>query len=132
MSHLDLISIETKSFRKFFRELCDEYGKELTIKINGKRYTTKDREWLISTWCNRKHLQETINFSVILNSDEIFGFHDSPDNLWADKSQLPFVLKLNDMKIVKYEYADYPKPDNFIQKIMWYFKPPKPIRRYRG
>jgi len=132
MSYLDLISIETKSFRKFIRELCDEYGDKLIIRIDGKKYTVSNRDWILSTWCNREYLRKTFNFSVLLDNDEIFGFHDSPDNLWADRSQLKFVMKLNEKKILKYEYADYPKPDNLIQKLLWYFKPPKPIKRYRG
>ena len=132
MSYLELIHIETKSFRKFIKEVLEEYGSKIIFRIDGLKYTIEDYNWLVFTWSNKKPLKKTNNFSAFLEGDEVFGFHDSPDNLWADRSQLQFVLKLSEMNIIKYEYADYPRPNNFIQKFIWYFKPPKPIRRYRG
>jgi len=127
-----LISIETQSFRKFFKAVCEEYKTEITTMIDGKEFYANDHDWLIANWCNRSNLSKTINFVIKKDDNEIFGFHDSPYNLWADVSQLDFLEKLRGQKIIKYDIYTNPEPSNILQKFLWFFKSRKPIKRTRG
>ncbi len=125
MKDRSLISIETNKFRTFFKAVCEEYKSEITTIIDGKKYYANDHEWLIANWCNRKNLSKTINFLIKKDDKEIFGFHDSPDNLWASEDQLPFLERLRQQRIIKYESYSYPEPIGLLQKLLWFFKSAK-------
>ena len=102
--------------------LCEEYGSAITFDIDGKIYSSEDYPWQISTWSNRKHLTQTIDFRVIKNGETIFSFHDSPDELMADISQLGLLEKLHQMQIVRYKIHKHEKPKNLIQRIKEYME----------
>jgi hypothetical protein len=108
----ELIGIETTRYSTFFRRVFDEFNNNVIITIGesynpveNETYYDKDIPWLKDNWCTKKNLKESIFFNFRQNGEELFGFFDHPDNMWADISVLPFIEKLAEEKIIRFHIA---------------------------
>ena len=103
------------------KKIIEKYDSSIVVEIDGKQYNKNDFGWLISTACYRKYLRTTIDLAIKMDGKTIFRFHDSPDNLIADETQIDFLKKLREMEIVKYAKVTlyYEEPGNFLQRILW-------------
>ncbi len=98
-----LIGISTTKYSTLFSKIFDEFSHGCRIQIDGKEYREQDIAKLKSEWCQNSKIEETRNFKFSIGDEELFGFHDSPDQLWAATSVLDFVQRLADEKIIRYQ-----------------------------
>lgn len=126
-----LISIETKKFKTFFKLLAEEYREDVDVEIDGRKYTEKDYDWLISNWCTKKALKRTINFTMKKDGKKIFGFHDSPDEMWAAFSELDFIKRLRRDGILKYWIDEWENPSSWWERVVFFFRQSKQ-KVYKG
>jgi hypothetical protein len=97
-----LISISTKRYSEFFRRLLGEYSAGTSVEIDLRSYPASEFPNLIETWCTNAKIKGTREFRLIRGNDDLFGFHDSPDELWAACSELPFVERLASEQLLQY------------------------------
>lgn len=97
-----LIAIETKRYSVFFRRLLQEYGVGSRVEVDGKAIKTERLPQLITEWCTNEQIKKTKNFKLSRGKIDLFGFHDTPDEMWAMETELPFVERLAKEKIVRF------------------------------
>ena len=100
---LQLISIETKRYSEFFRRLFEEYAANSHVIIDGKTFDGSDFTKLKEDWGANEQIKRTRDFKLIRGRVELFGFHDSPNELWAAMSEVSFVKRMAEEKIVRYK-----------------------------
>ena len=93
-----LISIETKRYSEFFRRVLVAYGDNAAIRIDGQRMAAADA---LDHWCKNAVICETRDFVLMRNGVEVCGFHDHPSETWMIESELPFVERLVEERIVR-------------------------------
>jgi hypothetical protein len=96
-----LISIETKRYSEFFRHLLEEYAETSRIMIDGHPFEGSDLAELKS-WCVNEQIKQTRNFKLTRGKMDLFGFHDSPGELWAAMTELPFVERMAKAKLIRF------------------------------
>ena len=104
------IAVETTRYSTLLKRILTEYNEDVIIKIaigtyspRARRiYRDKDIPGLIASWCTNRNIKQTTFFSLEQASNQLFGFWDHPDNLWADISVLPFVEALAKEKVVRF------------------------------
>ncbi len=109
-----LIGIETTRYSTFMKRVLSEFNNNVLIQINTdsystsdiKKYSGQDIPTLIETWCTNKNIKQTLFFNLQQNDEELFGFWDTPENLWADISVLPFIKEMADEKIIRFHIAN--------------------------
>ncbi|MEY2466201.1 MAG: hypothetical protein QOD03_722 [Verrucomicrobiota bacterium] len=102
MKKSKLIAIETTRYSEFFRQLFQEYGTDSQAKIDGKIIDATQFLELIANWCTNEQIKKTKDFKLSRGKTDLFGFHDSPNELWAVESELPFIEKLAADKLVRF------------------------------
>lgn len=98
-----LISIETTRYAEFFRYLLQEYISGSSVTIDGRTIEESGFPQLIEGWCVNERIKQTRNFTLSRNKTELFGFHDSPKELWASITELPFVERMAANKLVRFK-----------------------------
>jgi hypothetical protein len=88
------LSIRTTRYSEFFRRLLQQYREGVRVEVDGARYSEADLDSLIESWCTNAKIRATRNFSLWRGETELFGFHDSPDELWAADSESAFIESL--------------------------------------
>ena len=96
----ELISIETKRYSEFFRYLLEEYASTSRITIDGDTFDGNDCAQL-KDWCVNKRIKQTRNFKLTRDNMDLFGFHDSPSELWAAITELSFVERMAEAKLIR-------------------------------
>lgn len=97
-----IISIETKRYSEFFRHLLEEYAETSRITIDGHAFGGSDLAELKS-WCVNERIRQTRNFKLTRGKMDLFGFHDSPSELWAAITELPFVERMAQAKLIRFK-----------------------------
>ena len=101
-----LIWISTTRFSEFFRRLLHQYRDGVRVEIDGSDYGDDDIDSLIASWCTNGKIRSTRDFALWQGDTKLFGFHDSPRQLWAACSELPFVEALEREHIVRYKILE--------------------------
>ena len=115
----NVIWINTTRYSTLFRCILREYGVGSEILIDGHRYTERDIAELIATWCTNANIRGTRNFRLIRNSKIIFSFHDGPQELVVAYSELTFVQRLRQEKIIRYTITSYmSKNPSLLQRLV--------------
>ncbi|MGH7976484.1 MAG: hypothetical protein ACREC8_07455 [Limisphaerales bacterium] len=96
------IAIETKRYSEFFRRLFQEHGTDSQAMVDGGKISAEQFPQLIIDWCKNAQIKKTRNFRLSRGKTDLFGFHDSPDELWAVETELPFVERLAAEKLVRF------------------------------
>jgi hypothetical protein len=102
MKEKKLIAIETKRYSEFFRRLLQEYKVGSRVKLDGKTFGAEQLPQLIAEWCTNEQIKKTKDFKLSRGKIDLFGFHDSPDEMWAVETELPFVEQLANEKILRF------------------------------
>jgi hypothetical protein len=102
MKRRTLISIETTHYSEFFRRLFQEYKTDSYVRVDGKVVNAAQFPQLIADWCTNDQIKKTKNFKLSRGETDLFGFHDSPDELWAVETELPFIERLAADKLVRF------------------------------
>jgi hypothetical protein len=105
-----LIGIEITRHSTFIKRVLNEFNRDVLIKISMefyslnsvKIYHEEDIPELLRYWCINKNLQRTTFFNLKQNEEELFGFWDSPVNMWADISVLSFIERISAEKIIRF------------------------------
>lgn len=100
------IWISTTRFSEFFRRLLEQYRRGVRVEIDGARHSDADIDSLIASWCTNTKIRATHDFALWQGEVQLFGFHDSPRQLWAACSELPFVETLQREHIIRYEILE--------------------------
>ncbi|MBI5545880.1 MAG: hypothetical protein HY901_18480 [Deltaproteobacteria bacterium] len=107
MAHAKLptrvVCLVTRRYSVLIRRILEQYGQNATILIDNCEYQGGDVPKLLADWCTNRMIRRTLNFQVIRDGVAVFGFHDSPEDIWAAETELPFVEKLVAEKITRYE-----------------------------
>ena len=98
-----LISIHTKRYSVFIRRLLEEYSQDTTAVIDRKRFPSSAFPQLIATWCTNAQILATRDFKLLRRRVEIAGFHDTPDDTFIAATELPFVQRLAQERIIRYD-----------------------------
>lgn len=103
MKRKRLISVETKRYSEFFRQLLEEYGSDSQVTIDGGTFIAAQFPQLIVDWCTNTQIKKTRNFKLSRGEIDLFGFHDKPDDLWAAETELRFIERLAADKLVRFK-----------------------------
>jgi hypothetical protein len=98
-----LVAIETRRYSEFFRRLLEHYAEGSFAKIDGVEHPSPDFATLIENWCTNAKILATRDFVLSRDRQELFGFHDHPEALWAVESELPFIEQLAAEKIIRFK-----------------------------
>ena len=104
------ICIKTTRYSAFFKSLLAEYPQGVSIRIDEKEYSSSDIPVLLEAWCTNERIKKTRDFILSRGNEDLFGFHDHPDNLWAAYSELPFVERMHQEHVIRYEICDWQEP----------------------
>jgi hypothetical protein len=102
MKKAKFISIETTRYSEFFRRLLQEYGPTSHVTIDGKVFDETQFPRLIEEWCINDRIKRTKDFRLLRDKTALFGFHDSPSELWATHTELPFLERMAAEKLVRF------------------------------
>lgn len=91
-----LLSIDSENYVNLLRRVVSDYSKYDFIEINGEK---RPFEWILNYWCNEESINRTIDFAIFKNGRAVVGFHDSPDEMWADVSEEHYFRSLENEKI---------------------------------
>ncbi|MHC4654641.1 MAG: hypothetical protein ACYS91_06425 [Planctomycetota bacterium] len=97
----NLISIRTRRYSTLLKRIFEEYNKNVEIIIDGIKYTEKDIPELLEWWCKNVIIKRTLNFTFKQDGVTLFGFHDTPDEFYADISERTFVERLAKETIIR-------------------------------
>lgn len=97
----NLISIRTRRYSTLLKRIFEEYNKNVEIIIDGIKYTDKGIPELLEWWYKNVIIKRTLHFSFKQNGVGLFGFHDTPDEFYADISERTFVERLAKEKIIR-------------------------------
>lgn len=86
----------------FLKRIFEKYHENVEIYIDGQVYNENDIPKLLKDWCTNRNIKRTRDFHLKKNGAELFGFHDSPSEFFADVSERSFVEHLANEKIVRY------------------------------
>jgi hypothetical protein len=100
------ISIETKRYSTLVRRILEAYKHDVVIKIDNTQFSESYIPQLLSSWCTNRSLESTNYFALMHKGDALFWFFDHPDNMCAAISVLPFIEKLAEEKIIRYEIIE--------------------------
>jgi len=98
-----LLWLHTRRYSALLRRLLQEYSDGTTAVIDRKRYPSSKFPELIASWCTNVRIRATRDFKLKRGRDELAGFHDTPDDFWIVESELPFVQRLAEEKLVRYD-----------------------------
>ena len=98
-----LIWIHTKRYSVFLRRLLEEYSQDTTAVIDRKRFASADFPQLIATWCTNARIRATHDFKLLRGRAEICSFHDTPDDMFIAATELSFVQRLAEEKLIRYD-----------------------------
>ena len=109
-----LIGIETTRFSTLLKHILSEYNDNVTIQIGIEThsprkfnsYSGEDIPALLKDWCTKRNIIKTTFFNLKQNGEELFGWWDHPENMWADMSVLPFIEGLAEMKIIRFDIKE--------------------------
>jgi hypothetical protein len=101
------IWISTTRFSEVFRRLLQKYRQGVRVEIDGVRHSDADIDSLIASWCTNAKICVTRDFGLWQGEAQLFGFHDSPRQLWAACSELPFIETLQRENIIRYEILEH-------------------------
>lgn len=103
------IEIRTRRYSTFVHRILDEYT-NILVNIDGAIYQDKDIPYL-KQLCTNKRLKSTIHFLITKDDKTLFGFHDYPTGFfWANISEIEFIKKAADAKIIHYRILPVQKP----------------------
>jgi hypothetical protein len=111
-----LIWIKTTRHSEFIRAILNAYSEHAAIKVNSSLRTMDD---LLSNWCTNAKIRNTHEFELWQYGNQLFGFHDGPDNFWVAYSELPFVKSLKEQGLVRYEILSKAPTSMFDRVINW-------------
>jgi len=117
-----LIAIETKRYSEVLKRILGVHCSGVEIRVNceqlrSEMFRDADVPELLENWCTNARIKRTVFFNLKQNGEELFGFFDHPDNLWADLSVLNFVDNLAKEGVLRYSFIE--KKDN---RVMAWFK----------
>ncbi len=95
-----LLTVRTTRYSEFFRRLFKDTGGDSVATIDGRNYLSADFPHLTDTWCTNAKIKATQDFRLKKGGNELFGFHDGPLDIWAASSELPFLKRLADEKVI--------------------------------
>ena len=98
----ELIWISTRRYSEFFRRLLEHYGSAASVRIDRKTFGSAEIPSLLASWCTNAAIKATRDFTLSRDGRELFGFHDSPDQLWAVPSEISFCEALRREKILRF------------------------------
>jgi hypothetical protein len=101
----NVISIATRRYSTFVHRIFDEYH-DIVVNIDGQLFYDKDISRL-KELCTNERLKDTIDFVVAKDDKQLFGFHDHPNEFWANVSEIDFIKQLAQEKIVRYRIIPY-------------------------
>ena len=112
---MKLIGIQTTRYSAVMKRILGAYGTDVEILIRYQRarpdtFRDADVPQLLENWCTNDRVKKTLQFNLKQNGVELFGFHDHPDNLWADISVLPFVQDMATDKMIRYDVSEVREP----------------------
>ena len=124
-----MIGIETTRYSTLMKRILSEFNDNVTIQIGIETYSPRKFKTysgveipeLLNDWCTKKNLIKTTFFHLKQNGEELFGWWDHPENMWADISVLPFIEKLAAEKLIRYNIA-VSKPSKFSQFLKKIFR----------
>jgi len=99
------LSINTRRYSKLLQCIFEEYNENVKIEIDGRQYTDNEIPELLREWCTNRNIRKTLNFSLERDGVVLFGFHDHPCEFFVALSERPFVERLADRKIIRYEVS---------------------------
>ena len=99
------LSINTRRYSKLLQCIFEEYNENVKIEIDGRQYTDNEIPELLKEWCTNRNIRKTLNFSLERDGVVLFGFHDHPCEFFVALSERPFVERLADQKIIRYEVS---------------------------
>ena len=85
------------------RRLLQEYSRDTTAVVDRKRFASADFPRLVASWCTNTRIRATRDFKLLRQRTEIAGFHDTPDEMWIAATELPFVQRLAEEKLIRYD-----------------------------
>ena len=97
-----MIAIYTKRYSTFFRRMVEEYQEGCSVQIDRKVYRENEIPDLISTWCKNKIILNTRDFTLLRDKKQLFGFHDHPEETWAEPSEMEFIKRMAKEHIIRY------------------------------
>jgi L-rhamnose isomerase len=109
--------VKTRKYSTFIKRIFDEYSDDVEIFVEGRLFTPSEIPIIIEEWCKNSAIKNTIDFCVKRNGEDIFCFHDTPDNFWVSISELSFIKRLAKEKIVKYRICTKKKRISFLKKL---------------
>ncbi|MHC4396839.1 MAG: hypothetical protein ACYS1A_14410 [Planctomycetota bacterium] len=118
----NLIFIKTRRYSTLLKRIFEEYNENIEIYYESYRYTEKDIPEILKDWCSNSILKKTIDFKLIQNGKELFGFHDTPDNFWAAISERPFIERLAKEKVIRYRICSCEPKVSFGKSLCRYLK----------
>src|SRR5262245_15351545 len=68
-----------------------------------------------SAWCTNAALRSARNFTLRLGDDELLGFHDGPQNMWASTDTLALVQELADSHVLRFT-VDPVRPPSLLRR----------------
>jgi len=86
--------ISTRRYSTVFKRILEQYATGSYAIIDGKRYDGSEFPKLIATWCTNACIRRTRDFVLIRDKEELFYFHDTPDDLSVAESEGAFVDQL--------------------------------------
>ena len=119
------IAIKTKRYSTFIKHIFEEYNNDVDIFIEGNHYSSSDIPKITEEWCKNSIIKKTIDFNIMRDGLELFGFHDTPDDFWASMSEQPFVERMAKEKIVSYRIYPLKKTTPILKKCLGIFKDKK-------
>lgn len=97
-----LVAVKTTRYSQFFRHVFDEYADEdIVVKIDGKKYRASEIPSLVQNWCTNTKIKSTRDFCLWRGKNELFSFHDHPEELFASVSELPFLNRLVSERLIR-------------------------------
>jgi hypothetical protein len=98
-----VVGITTTKYSAVLRRILIEYTEGAQVVIDKRLYREEQIKELLTSWCTNRKIENTRDFQLIRDGQVLFGFHDHPSELWAAVSELPFVERLRDEHILRFE-----------------------------
>jgi len=94
-----MLTIRTTRYSKVVSTFVGRYP-DAEVRIDKKPPSAP-----LASWCTNAVLRQAINFSLRRGQVELLGFHDGPDNMWADTEAAALIEELALQKVLRYESA---------------------------
>lgn len=86
-----------------------------TVRINRKVAVEPP-----DAWCTNERLRSFVDFALLHGAVEVLGFHDGPNNMWADDSALTLVQQLAQERLLRFSGPNEvaPSPRGFLHRLL--------------